>query len=197
MKTYQSPGTSNSVASKSKKIFLPLLIIIISLPAFSQELAIVKSSYQHIPSVTSWSETVRKSEGGAANWMNLSSSNSYSQKLLMEKNMEVVENSFRVALDNRRGVINWSSFQDLHTNFYIIERSVNGQPFKEIAQIFTSPDSTARFEYQYFDKFSADIKGVIYYRLKTIDGTEQPVYSPTQLASSNRSYENLLVSLKN
>lgn len=197
MKTYQAPGISNSVAKTIKTIFLPLFIIIISLPAFSQELAIVKSSYQHIPSVSSWSETVRKSEGGASVWMNLSSSNNFTQKLSLEKNMELVENSFKVALDNRRSVINWTSFQDLHTNFYIIERSVNGQPFKEIAQVFTSPDSTAKFEYQYFDKLSADIKGAIYYRLKTIDLNEAIVYSPSQLASSNRSYENLLVSLKN
>lgn len=197
MKTYQSPGINQIVASSLKKIILPVFIIIISLPVYSQELAIVKSTFQHIPSVASWSETIRKSEGGAANWINLSSSNNITQKLSLEKDMEIVENSFRVALDNRRSIINWTSFQDLHTNFYIIERSINGQSFKEVAQIFTSPDSAAKFEYQYFDKLAADIKGVIHYRIKTIDKNDQPVYTPVQLASSNRTYENLLVSLKN
>ena len=197
MKTYQSPIKSNSVVINLRKILLPLFIIIISLPAFSQELAIVKSSYQHIQSVASWSETLRNSEGGAANWINLSRNNSYTQKINTEKNMEVVEGSFKVCLDNRRAVINWTSYQDLTTNFYVIERSVNGQPFREIAQIFTSADSTAKFDYQYFDKLATDIKGSIYYRLKVMDANDQPVYSPSQLASSNKSYENLLVSLKN
>jgi hypothetical protein len=197
MKTYLSPGTSNSAALSLKKVFLPLFIIIISLPAFSQELAIVKSSFQHIQSVASWSETVKTSEGGAANWINLSGNNSYAQKMNTEKNMEVVEGSFKVCLDNRRAVINWTSYQDLTTNFYVIERSVNGQPFKEVVQIFTSPDSTAKFDYQYFDKLAADIKGNIYYRLRILDANEQPVFTAAQLASSNKSYENLLVSLKN
>jgi hypothetical protein len=195
MKTY--PGTNNSVGLFLKKITLSVFIIIISLPAFSQELAIVKSSYQHIAGLTSWSETIKANEGGAANWINLSRSNSFAQKVTTEKNMEIVESSFKVCLDNRRAVINWTSYQDLNTNFYVIERSVNGQPFKEVAQIFTSPDSTAKFDYQYFDKLGTDIKGTIYYRLKTLDANEQPVYTPVQLASSNKTYENLLVSLKN
>jgi uncharacterized protein YaiE (UPF0345 family) len=197
MKTYQSPGISKSVAISLKKVFLPLFIIIISLPAFSQELAIVKSSYQHIQSVTSWSETVKNSDGGAANWINLSKNNSYTQKIATERNMEVVEGSLKVCLDNRRAVINWTSYQDINTNFYVIERSVNGQPFKEIAQIFTSPDSTAKFDYQYFDKLATDIRGTIYYRLKITDANDLPVVTAAQLASSNKSYENLLVSLKN
>ncbi|HTE26806.1 hypothetical protein [Flavitalea sp.] len=196
MKTYQRPGTSNSVVSTLKKIILPVFIIIISLPAFSQELAIVKSSYQHIASLTTWSETIKTNEGGAANWINLSRNNGYAQKITTEKNMEIIENSFKTCLDNRRAVINWTSYQDLNTNFYVIERSVNGQPFKEVAQIFTSPDSTAKFDYQYFDKLQEDIKGTIYYRIKIIDANDQPVYTPAQLASSNKTYENLLVSLK-
>ncbi|RYY60543.1 MAG: hypothetical protein EOO05_09580 [Chitinophagaceae bacterium] len=196
MKTYHRPGTTNSVTSTLKKIILPAFIIIISLPAFSQELAIVKSSYQHIASVTSWSETIKTNEGGAANWLSLTRNNGYTQKVATEKNMDIVENSFKVCLDNRRAVINWSSYQDLNTNFYVIERSVNGQPFKEVAQIFTSPDSTAKFDYQYFDKLTTDIKGTIFYRIKILDGNEQAVYTPVQLASSNKSYENLLVSLK-
>ena len=196
MKTYQRPGTRNTIASALKKIILPALIIIISLPAFSQELAIVKSTYQHISSLTSWSETIKSNEGGAANWMNLSRNNGSAQKINTEKNMDIVENSFKVCLDNRRAVINWTSYQDLNTNFYVIERSVNGQPFKEIAQVFTSPDSTAKFDYQYFDKLNADIKGAIYYRIKIIAANDQPVYTPVQLASSNKTYENLLVSLK-
>jgi hypothetical protein len=196
MKTYHRPGTSNSTKSTLKKIILPVLIIIISLPAFSQELAIVKSTYQHIASLTTWSETIKSNEGGAANWISLAGNNNYAQKMSTEKNMEIVENSFKACLDNRRAVINWTSYQDLNTKFYVIERSVNGQPFKEVAQVFTSPDSSAKFDYQYFDKLNSDIKGVIYYRIKIIDANEQPVYTPVQLASSNKTYENLLVSLK-
>ena len=198
MKTYQSPGIIKNAVSNLKKIILPLFIIIISLPAFSQELAIVKSSYQHIASLSTWTETIKNSEGGAANWVSLSRNNAYTQKIATEQNTDLIENSFKVCLDNRRAVINWTSYQDLKTNFYIIERSINGQPFKEVAQIFTSPDSTAKFEYQYFDKLTPDVKGTIYYRLKITDANEeQPVYTPAQLASSNRTYESLLASLKN
>jgi hypothetical protein len=187
---------SNAVTDL-KKFFLPLLIIIISLPAFSQELAIVKSSYQHIASLSTWTETIKNSEGGAANWASLTRSNAYTQKVATEQNSDLIENSFKVCLDNRRAVINWTSYQDLKTNFYIIERSLNGQPFKEVAQIFTSPDSTAKFEYQYFDKLASEIKGTIHYRLKVTNLNEEPIYTPAQLASSNRTYENLLASIKN
>jgi hypothetical protein len=206
MKTYPNSGSINSTVlalnetsrTSVKKILLPVLIFIISLPAFSQELAIVKSSYQHIISVASWTESLKNAEGGASNYMSLTrNSNAYAPKVSTEKNLEVIEGSFKAALDNRRAVINWTSFQDLVTNSYVIERSVNGQPFKEIAQIFTSPEVNAKFDYQYFDRLSSDIKGTIYYRLKVTDTNNQPVYSTVQLASSNKSYENLLVSLKN
>lgn len=196
MKTYQNSNHSKFKSAVLRSVVLPLFIIIISLPAYSQELAIVKSTFQHIASVTSWSESLKNSEGGAANWLNLSRNNIYTQKIVTEKNMEIVESSFKVALDNRRAVINWTSFQDLNTNFYVIERSVNGQPFKEIAQVFTSPDSSAKFDYQYFDKLANDIKGTIYYRIKILDANNQPVYTAAQLASSNKTYENLLVTLK-
>lgn len=197
MKTYQSSGLNTNAVSILKKIVLPILIIIISFPSFSQELAIVKSSYQHITSLTSWTETIKNNEGGAANWASLSRGYAYTQKVVTEQNTDLIENSFKVCLDNRKAVINWSSYQDLKTNFYIIERSFNGQPFKEIAQVFTSPDSASKFEYQYFDKLTADTKGTIYYRLKVTDANGQPYCTTAQLASSNKTYENLLASLKN
>jgi len=196
MQPYQSPIKRISAALKLK-VILPLFIIIISLPAFSQELAIVKSNFQQTATVATWGETIKNNEGGAANWVSLTRNNSSAPKINTEKNMDILEGSFTACLDNRRAVLNWSSFQDLSTNFYVIERSINGQPFKEVAQIFTSPDSTAKFDYQYFDKLSNDIKGTIYYRLKVTDANNQPVYTPVQLASSNKTYENLLVSLKN
>jgi hypothetical protein len=194
MKTYQNPGSVKRLVSK--KLLLPILIIILSLPVYSQELAIVKSSFRHTASLTPWTDVVNNNEGGAINWTKLARNNSYAHKLATEKNMEVLESSLSVCLDNRKAVINWTSYQDINTTFYVIERSVNGQPFTEIAQIFTSPDSTAKFDYQYFDKLTPDIRGAIYYRLKIVDQNEQPVYTPAQLASSNKSYENLMVSLK-
>ena len=196
MKTYQNPGSVKKLVLKSKKLLLPILIIILSLPVYSQELAIVKSSFRQTASLTPWTEAVNNNEGGIIDWTKLARNNNYAHKLITEKNMEVLENSLNVCLDNRKAVINWSSYQDINTTFYVIERSVNGQPFKEIAQIFTSPDSTAKFEYQYFDKLTPDVRGAIYYRLKIVDHNDQPVYTPAQLASSNKSYENLMVSLK-
>ncbi|MET0300809.1 MAG: hypothetical protein ABW036_13645 [Flavitalea sp.] len=194
MKTYQSPGSVNSTVSIIRKNFFLLAAILISSAASSQELAIVKSPYNPV-SQASLSETVKGTEGGAANYMSVSKVNA-NGKVATEKNMEIFENTFNVCLDNRKAVINWMSFQDLNTNFYIIERSVGGAPFKEVAQVFTSPDSTSKFEYQYFDKLGAEIKGAIYYRLKIIGADEMPVYTPIQLASSNKTYENLLVSIK-
>ncbi|RYY16357.1 MAG: hypothetical protein EOO04_27085 [Chitinophagaceae bacterium] len=197
MKTYQNPGSVKRLVSKSKKLLLPILIIILSLPVYSQELAIVKSSFQHTATLTPWTEAVKNKEGGIIDWTKLARNNSYAHRLITEKNMDVLENSLNVCLDNRKAVINWSSYQDINTTFYVIERSVNGQSFKEIAQIFTSPDATAKFDYQYFDKLTPDVRGAIYYRLKIVDQNSQPVYTPAQLASSNKSYENLMVSLKN
>ncbi len=193
MKTFQSPG---SFASTVRIFLLPLFIIIIYIPGFSQELAIVKSAYQPAPIATPWADAIKNTESTTTHWMTLLRKNNNIQKVLTEKKMEVIENSFSVSLDNRRSVINWSSYQDLNTSFYIIERSANGQPFKEIAQVFTSPASTSKFDYQYFDKLSSDIRGAIYYRLKILDENNQAVYSPVQLASSDKAYENLMVSLK-
>jgi hypothetical protein len=200
MKTYQSPGITTTIFKKFSdyhKILLPLIIIIISLPVYSQELAVVKSAFQNNTTVLSWNEVLKNTEGGASNWMALINTNNSTNKNAVEKSNDFVFTSFKVCLDNRKAVVNWSSFQDLNTDYYVIERSVNGQPFKEVAKIFTSPDSSAKFDYQYHDKLGNDIKGNIYFRLKIVDTNEQAVYSMVQLASSNKSYENLLMASKN
>ncbi len=196
MKSYQKTKPYLLLFFTARKLLLPVLIIILSLPVYSQELAIVKSSFQHKASLTPWTDAVNNAEGGNINWTKLARTNGNAHRLATEKNMEVLENSLNVCLDNRKAVINWTSYQDINTVFYVIERSVNGQPFKEIAQIFTSPDSTAKFDYQYFDKLTQDIRGTIYYRLKIVGENQQPVYTAAQLASSNKSYENLMVALK-
>lgn len=68
---------------------------------------------------------------------------------------------------NKSVVINWATASEENFDYFSIERSGNGEEFREIAQINGSGTSTSRIDYQYVDNFP--LNGKSYYRLRSID----------------------------
>ncbi len=79
--------------------------------------------------------------------------------------------SINASLINSQSVINWSAGVETNVSNYSIEKSTNGNPFREIGTIA----ATNSKNYSYTDRTSST--GISYYRVKSIDKSGVYAYS--------------------
>ena len=77
---------------------------------------------------------------------------------------------------SKRATLRWTGLQE-NVSHYIIERSFDGENFKEVGMTFTSEDQW-HIEYNYVDKFRASNSGRVFYRLKVVYMEGGAEYSP-------------------
>ncbi len=71
--------------------------------------------------------------------------------------------------------IEWSSSREINTHQYIIERSGNGNDFRQIAVVAASGNSNSSKKYYLFD--AHPLLGINLYRIKVLDADGQFMYS--------------------
>jgi hypothetical protein len=107
----------------------------------------------------------------------------FSSKVLLKVNSIVtkINNTLPVKLlnfsiDNSKDLvaINWVTTQEINSNYYIIERSVDGKKFESIGQILSNNKITTN-NYQFNDY--QPIVGTSYYRLQMVDKDGSKSYS--------------------
>jgi len=75
--------------------------------------------------------------------------------------------TFDVNKHNDFVAIHWSTASELNNDYFVLERSANGQSFEEIDLQYGFGTSTVFHDYQYLDE--EPIEGLNYYRLKQVD----------------------------
>ncbi|MDX2174030.1 MAG: T9SS type A sorting domain-containing protein [Bacteroidota bacterium] len=75
--------------------------------------------------------------------------------------------SFVAEPDNNTVVVNWSTVNELNSNFYSVQRSQDGLNFTDIGNVKASGTSNSRRDYQFID--SNPLNDISYYRLKLTD----------------------------
>lgn len=74
--------------------------------------------------------------------------------------------------------LNWKKGTD-NTIYYTVEKSIDGNTFKQVAIVFTSED--AQFAaYKYRDKSLATSGDAVYYRIGMVSEQKELVYLPVQ-----------------
>ncbi len=71
--------------------------------------------------------------------------------------------------------LNWQTAQEIHTSYFDIERSINGNNFSSIGQVNASGHSLSNNSYSFIDL--KPLEGNNYYRLKMIDEDGKFTYS--------------------
>ena len=71
--------------------------------------------------------------------------------------------------------ISWTTASELNNDYFILERSVDGHSWRDIALIDGAGNSTSYIDYSYFDQTPES--GINYYRLLQIDFDGQSSYS--------------------
>ncbi|MBL7768698.1 MAG: T9SS type A sorting domain-containing protein [Flavipsychrobacter sp.] len=101
---------------------------------------------------------------------------------MLVMNMLAVNAADRIGLENFSAkwekdqvILKWTATLEKNFSHFAIERSVNGEEFKEVALYFTEDELRLKCNYAYTDKFFPTKNKVLYYRLRLInkDGTIQ------------------------
>jgi len=118
--------------------------------------------------------------GNAANNNNLSSGDHVYKgtftTIVIANTVPVKLESFSAALLNSEVKISWLTATELNTNYFEVERSIDGQNFEHASTVSAAGNSTTTKSYAYIDDAS-NLSGTVYYRLKTVDKDGSSTYS--------------------
>jgi hypothetical protein len=82
---------------------------------------------------------------------------------------------FRGELVESEVVLDWATSVEINNDYFVVERSADGNVFEEIMEIEGAGDSKVRLNYQEID--TEPLQGVSYYRLKQVDFDGKFTYS--------------------
>ena len=77
--------------------------------------------------------------------------------------------------------LNWSTAQEKNFSHFVVEQSVDGINFSELAVVVGAGESDSRLNYSYIDKNLAGRKGLVYYRLESVDIDHKVTYSSVRI----------------
>ena len=74
-----------------------------------------------------------------------------------------------ILLQNNRVQLNWETSMEINCNYFIIERSLEGNIFSEAARISGNGTTSLFHSYSLIDNIPSSAESVIYYRLRQVD----------------------------
>lgn len=83
--------------------------------------------------------------------------------------------TFTATKSNNNAILKWTTVSEENTHYFVIERALNARDFVEIGRIQAAGNSSTPLDYKYID--SNLPKGIIYYRLRTVDTDGKIGYS--------------------
>lgn len=89
--------------------------------------------------------------------------------------------SFTAKYDGKDVLLNWSTAQEKNFSHFTIEESTDGINYNQLAVVFGAGESDTRKDYSYTDKTVAGRKGLVYYRLKSVDIDGKFEYSSVRI----------------
>ena len=103
--------------------------------------------------------------------------------------------SFTAAKQEKNVLLKWTTATEIDNDYFIIERSSNGNNWETISQMPTQGNGSNLQYYQ--DKDLTPLQGVNFYRLKQVDIDGKFVYSKTVMVDMRLNKENNLVLMPN
>jgi len=105
-------------------------------------------------------------------------SSSSVSSIIKSASLPVNWGSFTVEKQNNTAVLNWKTLQELNTDRFAVERSLDGTNFYEIGSVAASGINSKPTDYSFTD--GAPLQGVDYYRLREFDKDGKYQYSPVR-----------------
>ncbi len=90
-----------------------------------------------------------------------------------------VANTFTATLTGNREVkLAWKNSNDRTADYFVIERSTDGNNFEALGRINHTASSSTNGNYEYYDRLPKD--GINYYRIRLVENSGQIILSPIQ-----------------
>jgi hypothetical protein len=97
--------------------------------------------------------------------------------------------AFTANLNNDKSELRWSAESEIDASHYVVERSVNGKTYSDIATVSANGNTKNKMEYAYSDNISNLKAEVIYYRLRLVDIDGKTDYSPVRIIRAAKQNE--------
>jgi hypothetical protein len=106
----------------------------------------------------------------------------FSEFYLTDSNtpLPVVLTSFTAAAGPAAVQLAWTTASELNSQYFAVERSLDGQVFSPLAQVAAAGSSTQARTYRLTDAALPAQRGVLYYRLRQVDADGTTTYSPSR-----------------
>ncbi|MEO7394552.1 MAG: T9SS type A sorting domain-containing protein [Chitinophagaceae bacterium] len=78
-------------------------------------------------------------------------------------------------------ILNWSTAQEKNFSHFVLEQSTDGIIYNQLAVVFGAGESDTKKNYSYTDKNLTGRKGLVYYRLKSVDNDGKYDYSSVRI----------------
>jgi len=102
-----------------------------------------------------------------------------------------IGNSFKaILMDNREVKLAWQNSNDLNADYFVIERSADGNNFQPLGRINRTLSSGTNGNYEYYDRLPKN--GINYYRIRLIENSGRIILSSIQTIRLN---DNLITGL--
>lgn len=86
-------------------------------------------------------------------------------------------NGLKAVKDAKQVVVSWSAENEKSLSHFVVERSVDGKNFSDVATVFASGDAAGSATYSYKDKTPASSTTTISYRIRMVEASQQTSYS--------------------
>lgn len=89
--------------------------------------------------------------------------------------------SFTATLNKNKADLKWVTATEQNVSHYVIEKSLDGNNFRDAGIVFSNGNTTDEMQYAYSDNISNDKTTIIYYRLRSVDLDGKTELSATRM----------------
>jgi hypothetical protein len=92
-----------------------------------------------------------------------------------------MESFSAMLMNNNRASLKWTTTSEINVSHFILERSIDGVNFTNVAVVFAIGNTTDRTNYSFIDNLSYLQSGIVYYRILSVDIDGKSTFSATRI----------------
>lgn len=81
----------------------------------------------------------------------------------------------------KKAQLSWTTVSEINASHFVVERSFNGQDFKEAGMVFAYGSENSRTNYQFQENLASVSNPLVYYRLRCVDQDGKTEYSEVRV----------------
>lgn len=112
-------------------------------------------------------------------------------KLVVPGTLPVRLSAFTAAYDKKNVVLDWITEREESFSHYVVERSTDGKSYTDVATVAAASNTTLKSSYQYKDANLTSSTGMLYYRLRLVEKTNDVNYSQVRTVRLSGESESL------